>query len=92
MLQLLKQCGIKPICVFDGFHLKAKQDTEKDRFDNKLKNRLAAQEADERGDTETARKFYSRCLVLRQRMVDLFMDALKETEIEFVVAPYEADA
>jgi len=30
--------------------------------------------------------------VLRQRMVDLFMDVLKELEIEFVVAPYEADA
>ena len=25
-------------------------------------------------------------------MVDLFMDVLKELEIEFVVAPYEADA
>lgn len=42
MLQLLKQKGIKPICVFDGYHLKAKQATEKDRFDSKLKNRLAA--------------------------------------------------
>ena len=92
MLQLLKQCGIRPICVFDGFHLQAKHDTEKDRFDSKLKNRLAAQDADSRGDVEAARKFYSRCLVLRQRMVDLFMDVLKEIEVEFVVAPYEADA
>jgi len=25
-------------------------------------------------------------------MVDLFMDVLKELEIEFIVAPYEADA
>ena len=92
MLQLLKFKGIKPICVFDGYHLKAKQETEKDRFDSKLKNRLAAQDADAKGDIENARKYYSRCLVLRQRMVDLFMDVLKELEIEFVVAPYEADA
>lgn len=42
MLQLLKQRGIKPICVFDGFHLQAKRETEKDRFDSKLKNRMAA--------------------------------------------------
>ena len=66
--------------------------TEKDRFDSKIKNRLAAEEADKRGDVETARKFYSRCLVLKQKMIDLFMDVLKELEIEFVVAPYEADA
>lgn len=72
--------------------MQAKRETEKDRFDSKLKNRMAAQEADSRGDTETARKYYSRCLVLRQRMVDLFMDVLKELEVEFVVAPYEADA
>ena len=25
-------------------------------------------------------------------MVDLFMDILKEIEVEFVIAPYEADA
>ena len=66
--------------------------TEKDRFDSKLKNRLAAEDADSRGDVETARKHYSRCLVLRSKMVDLFMDILKELEVEFVVAPYEADA
>ena len=72
--------------------MQAKQLTEKDRFDSKLKNRLAAEDADKRGDVESARKFYSRCLVLRQKMVDLFMDVLKELEIEFVVAPYEADA
>ena len=44
------------------------------------------------GHIETARKHFSRSLVLRSRMVDLFMDMLKELEIEFVVAPYEADA
>ena len=53
---------------------------------------MKAEDADKKGDIESARKFYSRCLVLRQKMVDLFMDVLKELEIEFVVAPYEADA
>lgn len=72
--------------------MRAKQLTEQDRFDSKLKNRLAAEDADKKGDIESARKFYSRCLVLQQKNVDLFMDILKELEIEFVVAPYEADA
>ena len=51
-----------------------------------------AEDFDEKGDIEQARKHYARSLVLRARMVDLFMDILKEIEIEFVVAPYEADA
>ena len=70
----------------------AKGDTEKDRFDEKLKNREMAQKFDDEGDQESARKHYTRSLVLRQRMVDLFMDILKEIEVEFIVAPYEADA
>ena len=89
---MLKENGIKPICVFDGCHLQAKSDTEVKRGENKKKNRQMAEEADAQGDTYNARKYYSRCLVLRQRMVDLFMDVLKELSIEFVVAPYEADS
>ena len=92
MLALLKSHKIKLICVFDGFHLKAKQNTEKDRFEFKLKNRLEAEKADAMGDKEKATRLYSRSLVLRQKMVDLFMDILHECNVEFVVAPYEADA
>ena len=92
MLRLLKNKQIKPICVFDGFHLKAKGSAEKDRIESKLKNRIMAEDADEKGDIDIARKYYARSLVLRQRMIDLFMDILKEIEVEFVVAPYEADA
>lgn len=47
---------------------------------------------DKSGDQEEARKHFSRSLVLRTKMIDLFMDILKEIEIEFLVAPYEADA
>ena len=70
----------------------AKCETEKERHDYKLKNKLAAEDFDSKGDVENARKYYQRCLVLRQRMVDLFMDILHELEIDFIVAPYEADA
>ena len=42
MLELLKESGIKPICVFDGNRLSAKSDCEKDRYDYKVKNRQVA--------------------------------------------------
>ena len=49
-------------------------------------------EAYENGNDMEARKYFQRSLVLRSRMIDLFMDILIELNIEFVVAPYEADA
>jgi hypothetical protein len=46
MLRMLKSKGVKVICVFDGFHLKAKADTEKDRIEGKRKNRELGHEND----------------------------------------------
>jgi exonuclease-1 len=89
---MLKSNGIKTICVFDGLQLKAKAETVKERLDSKKSNRELGHEKDKSGDNEEARKHFSRSLVLRTCMIDLFMDILKELEIEFIVAPYEADA
>jgi exonuclease-1 len=92
MLRLLRTKGVKPICVFDGFHLQAKKATEEERDAFKKKNRAQGQDADNQGNCEDARKHFSRSLVLRTRMVDVFMDILKELELPFLVAPFEADA
>ncbi len=37
MLRMLKNKGVKCICVFDGFHLLAKKATEDERVENKKK-------------------------------------------------------
>ena len=50
MLRMLKSNGVKCICVFDGFHLKAKASTEKDRVDSKRSNRELGHEKDKLGD------------------------------------------
>ena len=92
MLCMLKSKGIKPICVFDGFHLLAKAQTEENRCDYKTKNRNLGIIAYDSGNDLEARKYFRRSLVLKSRMIDLFMDILIELNIEFVVAPYEADA
>ena len=36
MIRLLKNHNIKPICVFDGFHLNAKQAAVKERLETKI--------------------------------------------------------
>eukprot|EP00347_Sterkiella_histriomuscorum_P017650 403348528 len=92
MLKLVQTYGIKPICVFDGQHLKAKEATEKVRSHNKQVNKELAMQKAEDGNEEDARKYFMRSLILRSKMIDLFIDILKKLEIEMVVAPYEADS
>ena len=46
----------------------------------------------ESGKEEEARKYFMRSLVLRTKMIDLFIDILKQLDIELVIAPYEADS
>ena len=46
----------------------------------------------EDGNNDEAKKYFGRSLVLRTKMIDLFIDILKCLDIEYVIAPYEADA
>ena len=46
----------------------------------------------EDGQDDEARKYFGRSLILRSKMIDLFIDILKCLDIEFIIAPYEADA
>lgn len=50
MLRMLKSKGIKCICVFDGFHLQAKEETEKGRTETKKTNRELGHQKDQVGD------------------------------------------
>jgi exonuclease-1 len=92
MIQLVRSYKIKPICVFDGMHLKAKATTEKNRQENKAANKELAMQMAEKGNKDGAKKYFTRSLVLRSKMIDLFVDILHALKIEVVVAPYEADA
>ena len=92
MLRMLKTKGVKPICIFDGFHLQAKKATEDERSAVKKKNLELGKDADNQGNSEDARKHFTRSLVLRTKMIDVFMDILKEIEVQFIIAPFEADA
>jgi exonuclease-1 len=92
MLKMLQSYHIKPICIFDGLHLKAKEDTEKLRSINKKKNKEMGYQMAEDGQEDEARKYFGRSLVLRSRMIDLFIDILQVLDIEYLIAPYEADA
>ncbi len=46
----------------------------------------------EMGNDDEAKKYFTRCIFLRSKMIDLLVDILHEMRIEVMVAPYEADA
>lgn len=46
----------------------------------------------EMGNDDEAKKYFTRALILRTKMIDLLVDILRELGLEVVVAPYEADA
>ena len=60
----------------------AKAQTEENRGDYKKKNLELGKIAYEHGNEAEARKYFQRSLVLKSRMIDLFMDVLLELNIE----------
>lgn len=81
MLKMLSNYNIKPICVFDGLHLKAKEETEKIRSINKKKNNEIGWQKAEEGEEDEARKYFGRSLILKTKMIDLFIDILQCLDI-----------
>ena len=92
MIKLLKQNNIKPICVFDGMRLKAKEATDTIRANTKTTNKEIAMKMMETGNIDEARKYFSRSLSVTMKMVYLLIDILRELEVQVIMAPYEADS
>ncbi|KAJ7061008.1 PIN domain-like protein [Mycena amicta] len=91
-VRLLRHHGIEPYMVFDGGPLPAKKGTEGDRQARRaehlaLGNALAAQ-----GNTTQAREHYVKCIDVTPQMAKQLIKALKAENVQYVVAPYEADA
>jgi len=59
---------------------------------NKDKNKEIAFKLAEEGNDEEAKKYFTRSLNIKSKMIFLLMDILAELKIQYVVAPYEADA
>ncbi|KAJ4490138.1 exodeoxyribonuclease 1 [Lentinula aciculospora] len=91
-VRLLRHHGIEPYIVFDGGPLPAKKGTEverKRRRDEHLArgNLLASQ-----GKHSQARECYLKCVDVTPQMAFQLIKALRAESVQYVVAPYEADA
>lgn len=81
MLRMLKNNKVKCICVFDGQPPAAKGKTEAERIEQKRKNKEEGHKQLSLGNIEEAKKLFIKSLTLESKMIELFMDILKELEI-----------
>lgn len=89
--QLLRH-GIKPIIVFDGAQLPNKAGKEQERAESR---RIAAEKAEnllKSGKITEASSAIAKCIDVTPQMAYKFIVELKCLNVDFIVAPYEADA
>lgn len=91
-IHMLQSFGIKPVVVFDGANLPMKHDENQLRSDTREKYKEQALELLSQHRVDEAVRYFQRAVSLTPDMVRSFIAVLKEAQVEFVVAPYEADA
>ncbi|WVQ77955.1 hypothetical protein IAT38_000035 [Cryptococcus sp. DSM 104549] len=91
-VRLLRHYGITPFIVFDGGPLPAKKGTEVSRAKSRAEHLERARAFEAQGRVREARECYTRCVDVTPEMAYQFIKALRAENVEYVVAPYEADA
>ncbi|ODV92528.1 hypothetical protein CANCADRAFT_17583, partial [Tortispora caseinolytica NRRL Y-17796] len=90
--RMFRNYGVEPYIVFDGCRLPLKSETNAHRRDLRETAVAQARKHLQEGNPEEARKMFSRAISITPEMCYSLMQALKEEQIKFIVAPYEADA
>lgn len=91
-VKTLKAYNVELTFVFDGMKLPAKQVTHKERSARKAESRKKVEEELGRGNKSEARKYMLRCIDVKFDIVKQIINYCKRENINYIVAPYEADA
>ncbi|RKO86085.1 PIN domain-like protein, partial [Blyttiomyces helicus] len=91
-VKLLQDNGIRPLMVFDGGPLPMKAGTERERRRRRRENRRKGLELLRKGEKAKATDYFQKSVDVTPRMAHKLIQALKQANVDFVVAPYEADA
>eukprot|EP01012_Entosiphon_sulcatum_P060251 TRINITY_DN8510_c0_g1_i1.p1 TRINITY_DN8510_c0_g1~~TRINITY_DN8510_c0_g1_i1.p1 ORF type:complete len:642 (+),score=57.74 TRINITY_DN8510_c0_g1_i1:61-1926(+) len=89
-VQMLRAFRVEPVLVFDGGALPSKQNTEEERRRARERNLQAALEQVRQG--KSGDEFFQRAVDVTPEMACSLIQALRAEGVEFVVAPFEADA
>ncbi|TVU34906.1 hypothetical protein EJB05_16762 [Eragrostis curvula] len=97
-VDLLRHYGVKPILVFDGGLLPIKGDQETKRERSRKENLERAREHEAAGNSRAAFECYQKAVDITPRIafdliqVQLCILCPEEKKVDYIVAPYEADA
>lgn len=89
---MLRYHKIELTFVFDGMKVPAKKVTHEERAARKAEARRMVEECLAAGNHQEARKHMGRCLDVRFDIVQQIITYCKREQIDYIVAPYEADA
>ena len=89
---MLIHFGVTPYLVFDGDFLPSKAATEKERAQRRSQCRNAGLELHRVGKTSQAQKELQKAVDVTPEMAAQLIRELKKLDVQYVVAPYEADA
>lgn len=92
MLNHIIASGVIPVIVFDGQALPQKSTTSNKRHQDRLEAKEKAIVLEKSGYPELAYPFYQKAVTITSATVYAWIKQLKNKGIEYIVAPYEADA
>ncbi|KAM5570450.1 exonuclease 1 [Rosa sericea] len=91
-IHMLQHHEITPVVVFDGGNVPCKAATGDERHRRRKKFHDLAMEKVEEGNVRAATELFQRAVSVTPSMAHELIKVLRSENIEFVVAPYEADA
>ncbi|KAK2642644.1 hypothetical protein Ddye_024407 [Dipteronia dyeriana] len=91
-VNLLRHYGVKPVLVFDGGLLPMKIEQENKRAKARKENLARAIECESDGNSSAAYEFYQKAVDISPSIAHELIQVLRQENVCYVVAPYEADA
>ncbi|KAJ5422039.1 XPG/RAD2 endonuclease [Penicillium cf. griseofulvum] len=91
-VRMLLFFGVKPYLVFDGDNLPSKAGTEQDRHRRRQESKALGLELQRKGRTPEAYQEFQKAVDVTPYMARELIEELKRMNVQYVVAPYEADA
>ncbi|KAL2846986.1 hypothetical protein BJY01DRAFT_169365 [Aspergillus pseudoustus] len=91
-VRMLLYFGVSPYLVFDGDNLPSKSGTELDRQQRRKESKALGLELYRKGRTAEAYQELQKAVDVTPLMARQLIEELKKLDVQYVVAPYEADA
>ncbi|KAL2752154.1 hypothetical protein ACRALDRAFT_1083703 [Sodiomyces alcalophilus JCM 7366] len=91
-VRMLRHFGVTPYVVFDGDFLPSKAMTEASRSKRREDSRKLGMELLKAGKPSQAYLEFQKAIDVTPEMARNLIDELKKLQVQYVVAPYEADA